>query len=138
MLPKRMYQIARIEFQKCIFFSASGKPHTLTHLPVHARAERGAGAPLCGLYSTPTSRGKVVLDLPLFVICIIHVRPIKEIVYTKYDLRKFVIVSGVCIKIRTCRSEYIFLTYLQSSNDVFHNASYSTGGGGGEANIFQL
>ena len=57
------------------------------------------------LYSTPTSRAKAVLDLPLFVICIIHVRRIKEIVYTKYDLRKFVIVSGVCIKTRTCRSE---------------------------------
>ena len=55
---------------------------------------------------------------------------IKENVYTKYDLRKFVIVSGVCIKIRTCRSEKIFLTYLQSYNDVFHNASNSTGGGG--------
>ena len=51
--------------------------------------------------------------------------PIKENVYTKYDLRKFVIVSGVCIKIRTCRSEQILLTYSQSYNDVFHNASYS-------------
>ena len=48
----------------------------------------------------PPSRGKAVLDLPLFVICTIHV-------YTKYDLRKFAIVSGLCIKIRTCRSENI-------------------------------
>ena len=61
---------------------------------------------------------------------------IKENVYTKYDLRKFVIVSGVCIKIRTCRSEKIFLTYLQSYNDVFHNASNSTGGGGLRATFF--
>ena len=77
MLPKGMYQIARIEFQKCNFLVLQGGTSTLRHLPVHASAERGAGAPLRSLplQHPPPSWGKAVLDLPLFVICTIHVRP---------------------------------------------------------------
>ena len=79
------------------FFSSSGKPHppSDTSLSMQGRNVVLVLHFRYCLYSTPTSRGKVVLDLPLFVICIIHVRPIKEIVFTKYDLRKFVIISGV-------------------------------------------
>ena len=126
-MPKGMYQIARIEFQKCIFLVLQGGTSTLRHLPVHASAERGAGSPLWSLplhtekptrviwliwaivghYTDkkihllhnfesfcpctdplwlkwvkwliwaalpPPSRGKAVLDLPLFVIYTIHVR----------------------------------------------------------------
>ena len=76
MLPNGMYQIGRIEFQKWIVFSSSGGHIHLRHLPVHASAERGAGAPL---WSLPLQHsplpGKAVVDLPLFVICTIHVRP---------------------------------------------------------------
>ena len=49
MLPKVMYQIARIEFQKCIFLVLQGDTSTLRHLPVHASVERMAGAPLWSL-----------------------------------------------------------------------------------------
>ena len=76
MLPKGMYQIARIEFQKCNFLVLQEGTSTFRHLPVHASAERGAGAPLWSLplHHSP-SRGKAFLDLPLFVIFTIHVRP---------------------------------------------------------------
>ena len=126
-----MYQIARIEFQKCNFLVLQGGTSTLRHLPVHASAERGAGAPLRSL---PLQHSPPPLGEKQFWICLclsfvpFMLGPIKENVYTKYDLRKFVIVSGVCIKIRTCRSEQILLTYSQSYNDVFYNASYSRGG----------
>ena len=77
MLPNGMYQIGQIEFQKWIFLVLQGGTSTLRHLPVHASAERGAGAPLWSLplQHPPPSLGKVVLDLPLFVICTIHIRP---------------------------------------------------------------
>ena len=71
-----MYQIARIEFQKCNFLVPQGGTSTLRHLPVHASAERGTGAPRWSLplqHPPPPSRGKAVLDLPLFAICTIHV-----------------------------------------------------------------
>ena len=77
MLSKGMYQIARIEFQKCNCLVLQGGTSTLRHRPVHASVESGASVVLhfghC-LYSTPPSRGKAVLDLPLFVICTNHVR----------------------------------------------------------------
>ena len=70
MLPKGMYQIARNEFQKCNILVLQGGTSTLRHLPVHASAESGAGAPLWSLpLQHSPSRGKAVLDLPLFVIC---------------------------------------------------------------------
>ena len=76
MLPKGMYQIARIEFQKCNCLVLQGGTSTLRDLPVHVSAERGAGAPLWSLrLQHSPSRGKAVVDLPLFVICTIHVRP---------------------------------------------------------------
>ena len=50
MLPKGMYQIERIEFQKRNFLIfQGGGTSTLRHLPVHASAERGAGSPLWSL-----------------------------------------------------------------------------------------
>ena len=57
------------------------------------------------LYSTPPPGEKqswicLCLSFVPFMLGLI-----KENVCTKYDLRKFVIFSGVCIKIRTCRSE---------------------------------
>ena len=66
-----MYEIARIEYQKCNILVLQGTS-TLRHLPVHTSAERGAGAPRWSL-PLQDSRGKAVLDLPLFVICTIHV-----------------------------------------------------------------
>ena len=46
MLPKGMYQIAPIEFEKYNFLVLQVGTSTLRHLTVHASAERGAGAPL--------------------------------------------------------------------------------------------
>ena len=64
-----MYQSRELSFKNAIFLVLQGGTSTLTHLPVHASTERGAGAP-----QHSPSRGKAVLDLPLFVICTIHVR----------------------------------------------------------------
>ena len=104
MLPNGMYQISRNEFQKCNFLV--GGTSTLRHLLVHASAERCAGAPL---WSLPLQHSPPGEKQPWICLCLSFVPfmlgLIKENVYTKYDLRKFVIVSGVCIKIRTCRSE---------------------------------
>ena len=100
-----MYQIARNEFQKCNFLVLQEGTSTLRHLPVHASAERGAGGPLWSLplQHSPlpgkSSPGSACLSFVPFMLGLI-----KENVYIKYDLRKFVIVSGMCIKIRTCRS----------------------------------
>ena len=73
-----MYQITRIEFQKCNFLVVQGGTSTLRHFPVHASAERGAGVPIWSLplqLPLPPPPGKAVLDLILFVISTIHVRP---------------------------------------------------------------
>ena len=75
MLPKGMYQIARIEFQQCIFLAHGGHIHPQTSLSTQARNVVLVLHFGHCLYSTPPSRGKAVLDLPLFVICTIHVRP---------------------------------------------------------------
>ena len=97
----------KLSFKNEFFLVLQGSTPTLRHLPVHASAERGAGAPLWSLplqhsplpgKSSPGSAS--VCHLYAFMLGLI-----KENVYTKCDLRKFVFVSGVCIKIRTCRSE---------------------------------
>ena len=107
MLPKGMYQIARIEFQKMHYFSSSGFTSTLRHLPVHASAERGAGALLWSLplQHSPPPPGEKQSLIWLCLSFVPFMLGLYENIYTKYDLRKFVIVFGVCIKIRTCRSE---------------------------------
>ena len=102
-----MYQIARIEFQKCNFLVLQGGTSTLRYLPVQVSAERGAGAPLWSLPFTalpPPGKKQSWICLCLSFVPF-RLGLIKENVYTKYDLCKFVIVSGVCIKIRTRRSE---------------------------------
>ena len=107
MLPNGMYQIGRIEFQKWIFFSSSGG-HIHPQTPPCPR-KRGTW---CWCFTLVTAF--TALPLPgekqsWICLCLSFVPfmlgLIKENVYTKYDLRKFVFVSGVCIKIRTCRSE---------------------------------
>ena len=83
------------------FFSSSEGTSTLRHLPVHASAERGAGAPLRSLplqHTPPLGEKQSWICLFLTYVPFM-LGLIKENVYTKYDLRKFVIVSGVCIKI---------------------------------------
>ena len=58
------------------------------------------------LYSTPPPPGeKQSWIYPCLSFVPFMLGLSKENVYTKYRLRKFVIVSGVCIKIRTCKSE---------------------------------
>ena len=65
-----------LSFKNELFLVLQGGTSTLRHLPVHARAERGAGAPLWSLHLQHSPlQGKAVVDLPLFVICTIHVRP---------------------------------------------------------------
>ena len=65
-----------LSFKNEILLVLQGGTSTLRHLPVHASAERGAGAPLWSLpLQHSPSREKAVLDLPLSVICTIHVRP---------------------------------------------------------------
>ena len=113
MLPKGMYQIARIEFQKCNFLVRGGAhPPSDTSLSTQARNVVLVLHFGHCLYSTPALGEKqswicLCLSFVPFMLGLI-----KENVYTKYDLRKFFIVFGVCIKIRTCRSEQILLTYL--------------------------
>ena len=106
-LPKGMYEIARIEFQKCNFLILRGAhPPSDTSLSTQARNVVLVLHFGHCLYSTSPSPGEkqswicLCLSFVPFMLGLI-----KENVYTKYDLRKFVIVSGVCIKIRTCRSE---------------------------------
>ena len=76
MLPKGMYQIVRIEFQKCSFLVLQGAhPPSDTSLSTQARNVVLVLHFGHCLYSTPPPGGIAVLDLPLFVICTIHVRP---------------------------------------------------------------
>ena len=75
MLPK---DINQIEFQKCNFLVLQGggaHPPSDTSLSTQARNVVLVLHFGHCLYSTPPSRGKAVLYLPLFVICTIHVRP---------------------------------------------------------------
>ena len=72
-MPKGMYQIARIEFQKCNFLVRGAHPPSDTSLSTQARNVVLVLHVGHCLYSTSPSRGKAVLDLPLFVICTIHV-----------------------------------------------------------------
>ena len=87
-----MYQISRIEFQKCNFLVLQGSTSTLGHLPVHASAERSAGAPFWPTAFTalppPGEKQSWICLCLSFVPFMLGL--IKENVYTKYDLRKFV------------------------------------------------
>ena len=105
-LPKGMYQIARIEFQKCNFLALRGHIHPQT--PPCPR-KRGTWCWCSTLVTASTALLPPVEKQFWICLCLSFVPfmlgLIKENVYTKYDLRKFVTVSGVCIKIKTCRSE---------------------------------
>ena len=120
MLPKGMYQIARIEFQKCNFFVLQGG--IIHHQTPHCPRKRGTWCWCSTLVTAFTA-------LP---------PPGEKHSWICLCLSFLPFMLGLCIRIRTCRSEWIFLTYLQSYNDVFHTASYSTGGGGVRATFFNF
>ena len=93
-----MHQIARIEFQKCIFFSFWGG-HIPQTPPVHASAERGAGAPLWSLF-LQHPRGKQSWICPCLSLVPFILGLIKEKCHKMYqDIKENVtFVSRKCYK----------------------------------------